>query len=98
MARIKAGEKVAWRSSSGGTTKRKEGTVLAFVSAWQDARTVLLTKIGDLPPSSRIRVQPSTFRSSIDRYLVAVSDGRKDVYYLPRAEVVEKQNPNAERS
>lgn len=92
--RIETGTLVRWRSTSNGSQTVKEGVVLALLpprpSDDGNALVVLRRLRGDVP-ASRLRVQPSTYASSVDRYLVEV--GR--YYYAPRAGVVERQNPAA---
>lgn len=93
--RIRAGEAVAWRSQSAGTSKLKRGTVLAFIPARTRVREVW-SGYDDLP-SGRNRL--GGVQSQQPRYLVEVprGNGLEPYVYAPAASTVEEQNPLSAR-
>jgi hypothetical protein len=99
--RIKAGEKVQWKSQAQGGVKQKSGTVIAFVPRMASARELAPTAFLD---GARTFRRFDGERSAVDRYVVKVlrfsaTSGAPlpAYYYAPLASVLERQNPSAVR-
>ena len=84
LAVIEPGTVVRWTSQAHGSWTEKEGTVIAYLQAYADARRVLAAH----GVSDRLMAQPV---SRYDRYLVRVRVGPKATrVYAPLARVLEQ--------
>lgn len=82
---VKPGTRVRWESQSQSWRYTKEGEVLAFLPAGQS-----LTPWMHGYPKSRVMILPSTYVSSVDRYVVRVDNqGNLPRIYAPLAAVIE---------
>ena len=90
--RIQPGTTVTWSSQANSSTKKKTGTIIAFVPAGRD--------VFFLPETEALTLWPRQFDvpvAAVDRYLVRVDrQGKRHilapVYYLPLAGALERQN------
>lgn len=94
--RIEPGTRVTWTSTSGGSSKTKTGTVVAFVEA---KRTVPWNKSREPWQTHPLAGDATGCKTGADisihdRYLVRVEVPPRSIHlYAPRASVVEEQNP-----
>jgi len=99
--RIIDGTEVSWQSQAAGSFVKKTGIIEAFVPQKADVRDIWKVLRPDKKFEYGAISQPT---SRIPRYLIRVErQGKtkaflKDKYYCPSASVIEKQNPDAQRS
>ena len=100
--RIRAGEKVQWKSQAQGGVKQKSGTVIAFVPVMADARRLAPAAFAE---GRRAQRQFDLASAAVARYVVEVPrvharTGKQlhPFYYAPLASVLESQNPDALRT
>nr|WP_300776281.1 hypothetical protein [uncultured Acetatifactor sp.] len=87
IGKLKAGDKVTWKSQAGGSWTEKTGTVIREVPAGESARQY----VPDGIRKSHVKFDDV---SKNDRVLVAVpagKDGKITHYYCPRKSVLEMQ-------
>ena len=87
IGKLKAGDKVTWKSQAGGSWTEKTGTVIREVPAGESARQYV-------PGGIRKFHVKFDDVSKNDRVLVAVpagKDGKITHYYCPRKSVLEMQ-------